>query len=402
MKKIVQFLCLILISTSFVQDAKKCKIFEKNVLAKKLLTACQLSVLNNAYIQGDLCVDGTIYADLPAGGTTGPTGATGVTGVTGTTGPTGATGVTGVTGATGPTGATGVTGVTGTTGPTGATGVTGVTGSTGPTGATGVTGVTGSTGPTGATGVAGVTGATGPTGATGVTGVTGITGPTGATGVTGVTGATGPTGATGVTGVTGATGPTGAAATDVIELVFNANNMSSPTTSVPDTDLEDLLKLDDRMPAWNFNSTDVNPTATDSISLTFQAPLDADLTGTWDLNLHLFTMSSALSAVTGNINIEAQVVYLSSPETFVKNVTPSDETVSSGSISVTALGGIINTEYRHYKITLSFDATLASPGDLVYLIFYRTDSQPEPGPGESSLKEMKLVVATTHFTAATD
>lgn len=131
MNKSIQFFCLSILCTFFVQDAKKTKIFDKNILARKLLTACQLSILNNAYIQGDLCVDGTIYANLPNAGITGPTGATGADGLDGATGPTGATG------STGPTGATGITGVTGTTGSIGPTGPTGATGSIGPTGATG-------------------------------------------------------------------------------------------------------------------------------------------------------------------------------------------------------------------------------------------------------------------------
>ena len=170
-----------------------------------LLVKTNVCIGNNALVQGDLTVCGTINASGISGGIT---GATGNTGNTGPTGPccTGATGAS----ITGSTGATGLQGITGAIGNTGATGAS-ITGATGPIGNTGNTGNTGVTGATGLN-ITGTAGATGNTGATGATGLS-ITGATGAsiTGPTGPTGATGPIGTTGATGSVGTTGATGAA-----------------------------------------------------------------------------------------------------------------------------------------------------------------------------------------------
>ena len=329
-------------------SAKKTKIFDKNVLAKKLLTACQLSVLNNAYIQGDLCVDGTIYADLPAGGTTGPTGATGVTGVTGTTGP---------------------------------------------TGATGVTGVTGTTGPTGATGVTGVTGATGPTGATGVTGVTGTTGPTGATGVTGVTGTTGPTGATGATGGAG-----------IFELVFNANTMMSPHgNDSPNTILLDMLgdtgnDADVEFLLWEFHCQN-HPESPEPISLSFQIPLEADLSNGWDLDLHLFTLAPRTGAEEStDITVRARASYRSNGEAFYNNVNPVNETVITGTINVTSPAGTATEVHtNHYLVSMHLTGTGASAGDFGFLAMDRTDTQDTPA--NNPLGTIYLAVVSLRFDA---
>jgi len=110
-----KYTLLTLLCATTMGNAKSCKVFDKSVLVKKLLTTCQLNVCNDACIEGNLCVGGKIYGE----GSIGPTGTEGTTGPTGATGPTGQTGATGSTGATGPTGATGTIGITGATGPTG-------------------------------------------------------------------------------------------------------------------------------------------------------------------------------------------------------------------------------------------------------------------------------------------
>ena len=288
MKKIVQFLCLILISTSFVQDAKKCKIFEKNVLAKKLLTACQLSVLNNAYIQGDLCVDGTIYADLPAGGTTGPTGATGVTGVTGTTGPTGATGATGGAG--------------------------------------------------------------------------------------------------------------------IFELVFNANTMMSPHgNDSPNTILLDMLgdtgnDADVEFLLWEFHCQN-HPESPEPISLSFQIPLEADLSNGWDLDLHLFTLAPRTGAEEStDITVRARASYRSNGEAFYNNVNPVNETVITGTINVTSPAGTATEVHtNHYLVSMHLTGTGASAGDFGFLAMDRTDTQDTPA--NNPLGTIYLAVVSLRFDA---
>lgn len=103
------FICL---ANPIITHCRSCKKFKRNVCIQKLLTTCALDVINNAIIDGNLCVRGKICGKCP----TGPTGATGNPGATGATGPTGATGNPGATGATGPTGLQGPTGTTGETG----------------------------------------------------------------------------------------------------------------------------------------------------------------------------------------------------------------------------------------------------------------------------------------------
>jgi len=91
--------------------AKSTKVFEKDVSVKNTLSACQLSVTNDISINGNLCIEGSIY---DTGKLTSENGEKGDTGYTGPTGAIGATGPVGlVDGATGPTGSTGPTGAPG-------------------------------------------------------------------------------------------------------------------------------------------------------------------------------------------------------------------------------------------------------------------------------------------------
>lgn len=107
--KLLKYLAIACLCFTYTSIAKKCKVYDRSILAKCPLKTCQLDVYNNACIQGNLCVCGKIYSQgspVPVG----PTGSTGATGTAGITGPTGAAASFGVTGPVGATGATGATG----------------------------------------------------------------------------------------------------------------------------------------------------------------------------------------------------------------------------------------------------------------------------------------------------
>lgn len=226
------------------------------------LTANYLHVLNNATIDGDLDVSGSINAEQFNGITLvrGPRGHKGPRGHRGHIGPMGPMGVTGATGpANGPQGVQGIQGPVGPIGATGPQGIQGLQGVPGPTGATGVQGVQG---------IQGVIGDTGPTGATGVTGATGSTG------------ATGPTGATGV-GATGPQGPAGTPGQGIIS--FSPMSMRSNKDNSHLKTFEDVYDgLELAIPAWRFTRN-----SSRTINVQFGIPNDLDTTSPASIDLFI-------------------------------------------------------------------------------------------------------------------
>ena len=253
------------------------------------LTLTNLTVTNDATVENDLYVNGTVYANLgdltgvpgPAGAT-GPTGLQGIQGIQGNVGVTGPTGFTGLRGPTGSQGIQGIQGIQGTvgaTGPTGSQGIQGTqgiqgiqgnVGSTGPTGYTGLQGIqglqgnegiqgtVGVTGPTGSQGIQGTqgiqgvqgnVGATGPTGSQGIQGTQGIqgnvgaTGPTGSQGIQGTQGIQGIQGTVGATGPTGYTGPTGTFSTTATQILSNKSFIDEVTFIIDDVDNNKRFKF---------------------------------------------------------------------------------------------------------------------------------------------------------------
>jgi len=172
----------------------------------------------------------------------------------------------------------------------------------------------------------------------------------------------GPTGPTGATGPTGPQGPTGATGpVDVFELVFNANSMVSAGTDTPNKIITNIFDKNAGIDVVSFASWAMTIEGS-SVSLEFSIPEDADLSGGYDIDLHIFTIApeSVAGSKSGNIQLKIRAVYLSNGDAF--NNTPAivpNETVSSSVTNVTipAGTGVGDIYTNHYLITIHMAGT---------------------------------------------